>query len=114
MHGVTRRSFCAALAMVLALSGTAVFAHPGHDHKLMGTISSIDKTHVVMKTTDGKEHKFEIVATTKLLRGTTGKDKGAAADLKVGMRVVVNVGNGVAPLKAKEVQYSVVTTTSQR
>ena len=29
-------------------------AHPGHDHKLMGTVSSIDKNKIVMKTTEGR------------------------------------------------------------
>jgi hypothetical protein len=30
------------------------------------------------------------------------------------MRVVVNIGDGVEPLKAKEVQYSAATTTAQK
>lgn len=99
---------------VLALSLLAPalpLAHPGHDHKLMGTISSIDKNKVVMKTTEGKNMTFEIVPTTAFKRG---KDKGTQADLKAGMRVVVNVGDGVEPLKAKEVQYTVATTTAAK
>lgn len=99
---------------VLALSLLAPampLAHPGHDHKLMGTISSIDKNKVVMKTTEGKDMTFEIVPTTAFKRG---KAKGTQTDLKAGMRVVVNVGDGVAPLKAKEVQYTVATTTDKQ
>lgn len=99
---------------VLALSLLAPalpLAHPGHDHKLMGTISSIDKNKVVMKTTEGKNMTFEIVPTTAFKRG---KDKGTQTDLKAGMRVVVNVGDGVEPLKAKEVQYTVATTTATK
>ena len=46
---------------------------------------------------------FEVTPTTAFKRGTA---KGSQADLKAGMRVVVNVGDGVEPLKAKEVQYS--------
>jgi hypothetical protein len=86
-------------------------AHPGHDHKLMGTISSIDKTKVVMKTTEGKDMTFEVLPTTSFKVGTK---KGAATDLKAGMRVVVNVGDGVEPLKAKEVQYSMPATTARQ
>ena len=86
-------------------------AHPGHDHKLMGTISSIDKNKVVMKTTEGKDTTFEITPITTFKSGTK---KGAQADLKAGMRVVVNVGDGVEPLKAKEVQYSAASTTSAK
>jgi hypothetical protein len=100
------------LILATALLAPAVSAaHPGHDHKLMGTISSIDKNKVVVKTTEGKDMTFEITPLTTFKRG---KDKGAASDLKNGMRVVVNIGDGVAPLKAKEVQYSAATTTAQR
>ena len=100
--------------MVLALSllvPVVPMAHPGHDHKLMGTISSIDKNKIVMKTTEGKDMTFEIVPTTSFKQGTK---RGMQADLKAGMRVVVNVGDGVEPLKAKDVQYSVPTTTAKQ
>lgn len=102
------------LFVVLALSlltPVASLAHPGHDHKLMGTISSIDKNKVVVKTTEGKDMTFEVVPTTVFKRG---KDKGAQAELKAGMRVVVNIGDGKEPLKAKEVQYSAPATTAAK
>jgi hypothetical protein len=102
------------LFAVLALSlliPALPMAHPGHDHKLMGTITSIDKNKVVVKTTEGKDMTFEILPTTTFKRG---KAKGAQAELKSGMRVVVNIGDGVAPLKAKEVQYSAPATTAQQ
>ena len=93
------------------LAPAVALAHPGHDHKLMGTISSIDKSKVVMKTTEGKDMTFEITPLTTFKRG---KNKGAQSDLKAGMRVVVNVGDGVEPLKAKDVQYTAATTTTQQ
>jgi hypothetical protein len=102
------------LILVLAiglLAPAAALGHPGHDHKLMGTISSIDKNKVVVKTTEGKDLTFDITPLTTFKRG---KNKGAQSDLKAGMRVVVNIGDGVAPLKAKEVQYSAPTTTAQQ
>ena len=102
------------LFAVLALSLFAPvtsLAHPGHDHKLMGTITSVDKNKVVMKTTEGKDMTFEILPTTTLKKG---KDKGSQAELKAGMRVVVNVGDGVEPLKAKEVQYSAAPATTAK
>lgn len=86
-------------------------AHPGHDHKLMGTISSIDKNKIVMKTTEGKDMTFEVTPITTFKAGTR---KGTQSELKAGMRVVVNVGDGVEPLKAKEVQYSAATTTAKQ
>src|ERR671912_2336625 len=100
------------LIMATALLAPAVpLAHPGHDHKLMGTISSIDKNKVVVKTTEGKDMTFEITPLTAFKRG---KQKGAPTDLKAGMRVVVNIGDGVEPLKAKDVQYSDMSTTTAK
>ena len=99
---------------VLALSllvPALPMAHPGHDHKLMGTVTSIDKNKVGMKTTEGKEATFEVTPTTSFKNGSK---KGMQSDLKVGMRVVVNVGDGVEPIKAKEVQYSTAATTTKQ
>ncbi len=59
----------AVLALSLLVPAVSM-AHPGHDHKLMGTISSIDKNKVVMKTTEGKDMTFEIVPTTAFKHGT--------------------------------------------
>jgi hypothetical protein len=100
----------AALAISLLVPALPM-AHPGHDHKLMGTISSIDKNKIVMKTTEGKDMTFEVTPITTFKSGTR---KGAQGDFKAGMRVVVNVGDGVEPLKAKEVQYSAATTSAKQ
>ena len=105
------KTFLMFVVAAALLAPAVSVAHPGHDHKLMGTITSIEKTKVVVKTTEGKDMTFEITPLTTFKRG---KDKGAAADLKAGMRVVVNIGDGVAPLKAKEVQYSAATTTARQ
>lgn len=96
------RMFLAALALTVVLPA-APLAHPGHDHKLMGTISSIDGNQFEMKTTEGKDVSVAVTPTTSFKRG---KQKGAQSELKAGLRVVVNVGDGSEPLKAKEVQYS--------
>jgi hypothetical protein len=98
-------------ALVLAvLAPVASFAHPGHEHKLMGTITAIAGNKVSMKTTEGKDTTFVVSPTTSFKRL---RDKGTQSDLKVGLRVVVNVGDGAEPLKAKEVQYSAPTTTAR-
>jgi hypothetical protein len=77
----------------------------------MGTITAINKNKVVVKTTEGKDMTFEITPLTTFKRG---KQKGAEGDLKVGLRVVVNIGDGVEPLKAKDVQYTATTTTTAK
>ena len=43
-----------ALIAFLALTPTAAPAHEGHDHKVMGTISSIQGNNLMVKATDGK------------------------------------------------------------
>ena len=99
-------------ALVLAvLAPAATFAHPGHEHKMMGTITAIDGNKVSMKTTEGKDATFTVTPTTAFKRG---KAKGAQSDLKVGLRIVVNAGDGAEPLKAKEVQYAAPTTTAKQ
>jgi hypothetical protein len=100
----------AVLALALLVPAFPM-AHPGHDHKLMGTISSIDKNKVVMKTADGKDATFEITPTTTFKHGAK---KGAQSELKAGMRVVVSVVEGAEPMKAKAVQYSDAATTAKK
>lgn len=102
--------FFAVLALTL-LAPALPMAHPGHEHKLMGTISSVDKNTVVMKTTDGKNQTFEITPATTFKSGTK---KGAQADLKAGMRVAVVLVDEKEPLKAKDVQYSAAATTAKK
>ena len=105
------KQFIFAVLVLSLLAPALPLAHPGHDHKLMGTITSIDKNKVVVKTTEGKDMTFEVTPITTF---KNGKQKGMQSDLKAGMRVVVNIGDGVEPLKAKEVQYTTATTTAKQ
>jgi len=100
------------LFVVLALSlfvPSLALAHPGHEHKLMGTVTSVDKNKIVIKTTEGKEETFEVTPTTTYKHGTA---KGALAELKAGMRVVATMGEKDEK-KAKDVQYSAPATAKQ-
>ena len=107
---MTRRSFVTALALIAAPAATA-WAHEGHDHKLLGTLTEVSAESIVVKATkDGALSTIAIKATTKITRG---KAKLAVADLKVGDRVVVNIGNGKAPLVAKAVQVGAAPTTTR-
>lgn len=105
-----KRLLLAAFVLSL-LAPVQTLAHPGHDHKIMGTIAVVDATHIVVKTTEGKESSIQLMATTAYKKG---KAKGQQSDLKVGLRVVVNAGAGEEPLKAKEVQYSLPATTAKK
>ena len=104
---MVRRFMLAALVLTLVLPGAAL-AHPGHGHKIMGTITAVDASHLVVKATDGKESSIQILPATMFKKG---KAKGANTDLKVGLRVVVTMADESEPLKAKEIQYTAATTS---
>ena len=74
-----------ALLVALAAAPSVAAAHEGHAHKVMGTISSIQGTNLMVKGTDGKTVMVMMDAKTKI---TKGKDKVEATALKVGDRVV--------------------------
>ena len=77
------------IAVVIALLGAPVatsFAHEGHEHKIMGTVSKRHEFHMEVKATDGKTTVMTLTDKTKVKRG----DATAALDsIKQGERVVV-------------------------
>ena len=97
-----------ALAAVLAVPAFAL-AHGGNDKTVMGTVSSIDGTNLMLKTADGKMVMVMMNGETKVTKGAA---KMAAAAVKVGDRVVASgpeekgmieaetVKLGAAPAKA--------------
>ena len=83
---MTRRLvLCAALFAALAIPAF-VYAHEGHEHKVMGTVSMRHENHLEVKDTDGKAVSITLNEKTKILRG---KAKATADDIKTGERVVV-------------------------
>lgn len=74
-----------ATAALLAWS-PALSAHPGHEQKVMGTVSMVAPDHLMLKTPDGKDATVYLNKDTKFLRA---KKPLKASDLKVGMRVVI-------------------------
>ncbi len=74
----------AALAAVMAIPAFA-WAHEGENHTVMGTISSISGTNLMVKAADGKTVMVMLDAKTKITKGAT---KLEATALKVGDRVV--------------------------
>ncbi len=81
-------------ALVLALTlgaSTALLAHEGHDHKVLGTVTAITAAKLTVKTQDGKSVIVATDAKTAVARGTA---KVELAAMKVGDRVVIDVGDG--------------------
>lgn len=68
------------------LSMSPVQAHPGHEHKIMGTVTMAAVDHVMIKDPDGKDATVTINKDTKFVRA---KKAMKAADMKMGMRVVI-------------------------
>ena len=100
---MTRRWFLGACALVLA-PATRALAHPGHSHKILGTIAKVDGRKVTLTSTDGKAVTFDLTARTKLVRDQN--TKGVFEELKSGMRAVVTLGNGEEENTAVELRYS--------
>jgi hypothetical protein len=98
---MTRRLFVTVCAVLLL--GAGAWAHPGHSHKVLGTIAKIDGKTVTVKGTDGKDVTFEVTARTKLVREP--KMKGTFEELKTGMRAVVTLDDKEGTL-ASELRYS--------
>ena len=61
-------------------------AHEGHEHKVMGTVTTVDASHVEIETADGKKTSVQLNKKTKYLKG---KSPATAADIKVGDRIAL-------------------------
>ena len=93
----------ATLVLCAALVAAPAVAHPGHDHKVMGVITGVNGDYVTVRTPAGDERTFQITGKTQIQRGSVA---GAREEIVVGRRVIVNVGDGQEPLRAKSVQYA--------
>jgi hypothetical protein len=83
-----RRLFLIA-AIAAATSGAGVlWAHEGHEHKVMGKVVAIDDKRIEVESTDGKRVTGVLSADTKYLRDEM---PAARTDVKVGERVVIVV-----------------------
>jgi len=78
------------LSLILFLTVTNAFAHAGHIHTYMGTVTMLHTdTQFMMKTSDGKDLTIDTTPKTNWLDA-----KGHAAkknDLAIGARVVVKM-----------------------
>jgi preprotein translocase subunit SecA len=99
-----------ALVAVLAVPAYAR-AHEGHAHKVMGTITMRHDNHLEVKTKDGKTVTITLNEKTSIVRGKQKLDLNA---LKEGERVAVDVGNGKAPMTAREVKLGAAVDTSKK
>jgi hypothetical protein len=93
------RKWIVGVALIGALAvPVAGWAHGGHTHKVMGTVSSIEGNHVIVKTTDGKTTMVVLDAKTNITRG---KATLTAADVRIGDRIVAEGAQERDTLTAK-------------
>jgi len=74
--------------VVLLLAATTAFAHAGHHHKYLGTITAIHGDEVSLHTTDAHDVTFTIASTTSFMRGDAAASR---SDVTVGTRVSVEM-----------------------
>ena len=105
---MTRRTVLSLLAaMALGTSATAL-AHPGHDHKLLGTVTMAAPDHLMLKDRDGKDHTVKVTSATKILKD---KRRATMTDVQTGMRVVVTAATENDQLVAKLIEVGPAPTT---
>lgn len=88
-------------AIILVAGAGALRAHDGHVHKIMGTVTARGATQLEVKTPSGEVLTIAITGKTAVVRG---KQKVKVAEVEVGRRVVVDIGNGEDPLIAHEIR----------
>jgi hypothetical protein len=92
-------------ALLVAASVQPLVAHPGHEHKLLGTVTMVGADHLMLKTRDGKEVTVHTNAETKV---TKGKQTAKLADVQSGTRVfvvaVTTKDKGVEKMTARTIQ----------
>lgn len=102
---MTRRFGLTLLAsFTLALGWAAVTpvdAHPGHEHKVLGTVTMAASDHVMLKDEDGKDVTIHITSETKVLKG---KETVKVEDIENGMRVAVTAVTENEKLLAKTIE----------
>jgi hypothetical protein len=86
------------------LGASAVAAHEGHDHKLIGTVAAVEGTTLHVEQQDHSHVTVVLTETTKYLRG---KKSAKAADLVKGQRVAVTYRDEAGRKVAREVLLGV-------
>ena len=73
------------LAILAAVPDTAALAHPGHAHKILGTVTMAAADHLMLKDRGGKDVTVKVTKDTKVRPKSTLK----VEDIKAGTRVAV-------------------------
>ena len=98
-----RRQALFILLFAAATIPAQLLAHESHEHKLMGTVTAVDASQIEVDTTDGTKATISLSKETKYLKGKT---EVAAAEIKIGERVVVTFTEKDGNKLAKQVRLA--------
>jgi hypothetical protein len=101
--------------VLTAMLAPAAFAHEGHEHKVMGTVSVIHQNHLEVKATaDGKLTTVTLSDKTKIVRdkSTIPRESIKAGDRVVVTYVVEKDATGKDIQAAREVRLGTAGTRS--
>ncbi|MEQ1760661.1 MAG: hypothetical protein ABL986_20315 [Vicinamibacterales bacterium] len=104
-----KRMLFAMLALTVMTFGSRVqlFAHEGHDHKVMGTVTMAGADHVMLKDQDGKDVTVHVTKDTKV----KAKPAVKVADIKPGTRVVITAEMEKDQMMAKTIEVGAAATS---
>lgn len=86
---MTRRALLTLTVIGLLLTGgLPAFAHEGHEHKVMGTVTMIAADHVMLDDTNKKSVTVYLKPDTKVVHGKMAMK---VTDIKKDMRVVATI-----------------------
>lgn len=74
------------LTLIVAASLAPVLAHPGHTHKILGTVTAVTEKSVDVLDRNNEKTTFAITKDTKI---RAGKSAGSIKDVRNGLRIVV-------------------------
>jgi hypothetical protein len=81
------RPLLSALGVCALLASTGiVLAHPGHTHKILGTVTTVTATSVEVLDRGNEKTTFAITKDTKI---RVGKGAGTIKDVRTGLRILV-------------------------
>lgn len=73
-------------AVGVLASAVSVLAHPGHTHKILGTVTAVTASSVDVLDRSNEKTTFAITKDTKI---RVGKVAGTVSDVRTGLRIVV-------------------------
>jgi hypothetical protein len=83
---IRQRALALMLAVLAGALPASLFAHPGHEHKILGTVTAVAADQLTLKAKDGAAVTVHLDRDTKVIKD---RKPAKATDITTGVRVVV-------------------------